>query len=296
MFRHLALGRTTDQVEGGDLKDLLELIAEKTDGFDVALNILFMRLYSDRSEQRQPDSELLNAGQSLLRRIKFKKGNQREEHELAAVVRACLTGPESAPVAAEVANHLKRAIMAYETYSFDNDDLLRALLAVQPTAALDALFGGDDQEQRAGLEVFDHRYEHRSNPADEISCEELIGWCNQDREKRFALAASFVTFAHSADEGGPQVWSDQAKALLTYASDPGTVLVVFIERFRPLSWSGSRAALMEANVGLLDSLDEDLAALLMPIIADARIQLAQQIEREREWETVRDRGSDERFE
>ena len=283
MYRNLALGRTTDQLGAGDLRDLLQLIADKPDGFEIALNILFMRLYSDRSTQRQHEPELLEAGRELLRRIRFRRGNQRGDHELAGVVRACLNGPEAAPFAAEVASRLRRAVAAYETYSFDNDDLLRALLAATPTAVLDALFEGDDQEQRAGIGVFDHRRDHQSNPADEISCEELIAWCGRDRERRYPLAASFVTFARRAEESRPKVWSEQARALLAHAPDPGSVLAVFVERFRPMSWSGSRAALIEANSRLLDSLETDVSASLMPILADAKAQLAREVTREREW-------------
>jgi len=295
MYRNLALGRTTDQLAGADLRDLLQLIADKPNGFEVALNVLFMRLYSDRSSQRQHEPELLEAGRELLRRIRFRRGNQRDDHELAAVVRACLTGPEAAPLAAEIAARLRRAVAAYETYSFDNDDMLKALLAVQPTAVLNALFEGDDQEQREGVDVFDHLHDHRSNPADEISREELIAWCNQDPERRFRLAASFVTFARRADESGPKVWSEQARALLTHALDSESVLAVFVERFRPMSWSGSRAALMEANAGLLDSLGQ-ISAGLVPIAAEAQAQLARDVARERDWETSRDRIRDERFE
>jgi hypothetical protein len=167
-----------------------------------------------------------------------------------------------------------RAVAAYETYSFDNDDLLKALLAVQPTAVLDALFEGDDEERRAGVRVFDDLHDHRSNPADEISCEELIAWCNKDGEMRYPLAASFVTFARRTEESGPQVWSEQAKALFAHAPDARTVLAVFVGRLRPMSWSGSRATLMEANARLLDSLEAETLVNLTPMVAEAKAQLA----------------------
>ncbi|NEU12101.1 hypothetical protein G3T14_08145 [Methylobacterium sp. BTF04] len=228
MYRHLALGRTTDQLAGSDLRDLLQLISQQPDGFDVALEILCMRVYSDRLEQRQHETELLEAGQELLQRLQFRRGNQRDDHNLARVVRACLTGPEAATLATEITGQLRRAVAAHETHSFDNDDLLKALLAVQPTAVLDALFEGDARECQAGVNVFDHLHNHRPNPADVISCEKLIAWCNQNRERRYLLAASFVTFAHRTEESGPQVWSEQAKALLVHASNPGDVLARLI--------------------------------------------------------------------
>src|SRR6185369_9068532 len=90
------------------------------------------------------------------------------------------------------------------------------------------------------------------NPADAISCEALITWCEGDGERRYPLAASIITFARRPAANGPQVWSDQVKALLAHAPDPRTVLAVLIGRFHPMNWSGSRAALMEANARLLD--------------------------------------------
>lgn len=296
MYKNLAFGRTTDQLAGSDLRDLLQLIADQPDGFYVALEILSMRLYSDRSAQRQHEPELLEAGRELLRRVRFRRGDQRGEHNLAGVVQACLAGPGAAPLAAEVAGRLRRAVAAYETYSFDNGDLLKALLAVQPAAVLDALFARDEGEQQAGINVFDNLSEHQPNPADKISCEELIAWCNQNREKRYPLAASFITFAHRTEESGPQVWSEQAKALLAHAPDPGSVLAAFVERFRPMSWSGSRAALIEANSRLLDSLEAETSANLMPVVTEAKTQLAREVARERERETAEDRTRDERFE
>ncbi len=296
MYQNLAFGRTTDQLAGGDLKDLILLIADKTEGLAVALNILSMRLSSDRSAHRQHEPELLDAGRELLRRIRFIKSNPCGDHELAAVVRTCLTEPEAAPLASEVAGRLRRAVAASDTYAFDNDNLLKALLSVQPKAVLDAIFEADDNEDRADIAMFDHLQNYRSNPADEISCEELISWCNQSRETRYPLAASFVTFARRNDERGPQVWSEHARALLAHAPDPERVLAEFIERFRPMSWSGSRAALIEANARLLDSLETDVSARLTTILTDARAQLARDVVREREWETAEDRARDERFE
>jgi hypothetical protein len=296
MYRNLAAGRTTDDLAGGDLKDLLVLVADQPEGFEVALEILFMRLYSDRAAQRAHEPELLDAGRKLLRRVRFRRNKHRDDHNLAGVVRACLTGPEAGPIAAEVAGRLRQAVASYETYAFDNDHVLKALLGVQPGAVLDALFTGDGRDQRAGAGVFDHLHDHRSNPADEISCEALIAWCDRDREARYALAASFVTFARRPDESGPQVWSEQAKALLTHAPEPRSVLAVFVERFRPMSWSGSRATLMEANARLLDDLGLEVSAEFMPFVAEAKDQLAREVARERLLETAEDRARDERFE
>src|SRR5690606_37882828 len=62
MYRHLAVGRTMDHLGGGILKEMLLLISDQPDGFTVALELLFMRIFSDRSARREHDPELLEAG------------------------------------------------------------------------------------------------------------------------------------------------------------------------------------------------------------------------------------------
>ena len=255
-----------------------------------------MRLYSDRAAQQEHEAKLLEAGRELLRRVTFRKGNQSEDYHLAEVAKASLNSQDAGPVTAAIAVQLRRAVATHKTYSFNIDNLLTALLEVQSTAVLDALFEGDERDQQAGIGVFEHIGDHRGSPADAITCEALIAWCEGDRERRYPLAASIITFALRPESSGPKVWSEQAKALLTNSPDPRRVLAVLIERFRPMSWSGSRAALMEANARLLDSLESLFPSVLMPFLTVAKAKFAEEVARERQQETRQDRARDERFE
>lgn len=293
MFRNLAHGRATDHLSSSLLKELLLLIADQHDGFDVALEILDMRLFSDRSDQREHEPELLEAGQELLRRATFRRNNANGDCKLADIAKACLTDPASGPIAAEIAARLRQAVANYETHSFDNNHLLTALLELHPMAVLDAMFAGEPDEQQVGSSVFEQLSDHQSNAADVIPYESLIAWCEQDHESRYPLAASIITYSEASS---PLAWSEQAKVLLANAPDPRSVLEVFIERFQPMSWSGSRAALVEMNAHLLDSVEPHVPASLMPFVTEAKAQLAQEVARVREWETRQDRVRDERFE
>jgi hypothetical protein len=261
----------------------------------VALEILYMRLFSDRLAQRNRELELIEVGRELLQHVTFRRNNQ-QDHVVADIVNACLADPDAGPMAAAVAMRLRRAVAAHETYSFHNDDVLEALLQVQPAAVLDALFSGEEVDQQVGVSLFQPLGRHRSNPLDVISCEALIAWCEEDRASRYPLAASIITFAHRPDATGPQVWSEQARALLANAPDTKSLLAVLIRRFRPMSWSGSRAAVIEVNGQLLDSVQAYVPSALMPFVGEAKAQLAQEIARERQWETEKDRARDERFE
>jgi len=297
MYRNLAFGRATEHVEGGVLKDLVLLIADQPDGFYVALEILHMRLHSDRSAQREHETEILETGRQLLRRILFRKGKDSDDYQLADVVKTCLATPDTASLASELAVRLRQAVAANETHAWNKDAMLAALLEVQPMAVLAAFFEGNERDQQAGIDLFEHlEYNLPNNPANSISSEALIAWCEGDRERRYQFAASIITFAHRPEASAQQDWSEQAKALLANASDPKSVLEVFIKRFRPMSWSGSRAALMEANGRLLDSLELPVLSSLSSFVAEAKAKLAEEVARERQWETKQDRVQDERFE
>lgn len=295
-YRNLTFGRITNQLAGGVLKDLLLLIASQPDGFHVALEILHMRFFSDRADKRELDPELLSAGQELLRHVVFRKHNQQDDYNLAEMVRFCLVGPDAGPIAAAVTGRLRQAVATYEIHAFGSEDFLKALLEVQPGAVLDALFEGDETWRQEGVRMFGHAGGHRVNPADAVTCETLTAWCATDPEARYPLAASIITFTGGQDADGALLWSEQAKALLVGALDAKSVLVVFIERFRPTHWSGSRAALIEGNARLLDSPVLHTLSGVGPLLTEARAQLVQEVARARQWETEYDRRQDERFE
>lgn len=294
-YRDLAYGRATEHLSGSDLRDLLVRIMQQSGGIDVAVEILSMHVHLESSERRKHEPQVLQAGQELLQRIRFGKDDQRDDYNLASIARACLTGPEAGPIAAEVARRLRQAVAAYETYAFDNDGLLGALLCTQPIAVLDALFGNECGRD-VNLGVFDYLDDHRTNPADEIPRSVLTDWCNRDPSIRYPIAASFITFARSVEKDGPRVWSEQARALLTQATSPKSVLNAFIERFQPSSWSGSLAAQIEANLRLLDDVEGLIPADQISFVIDEKKRLTREIAEQREWETKRDRNRDERFE
>ncbi|MGE4580469.1 MAG: hypothetical protein AB7F21_13145 [Desulfuromonadales bacterium] len=295
-YRNLAYGKATEHLDGSTLKELILLIADQSEGFDVALEIFVMRLHSDKSAKRKHDSKLLEAGPELLRRVKFDKGRRNEDYKLASVVKTSLTSQDAGAVASLIANRLRRAMADHETSVYDYGDLMTALFEVQPEAVLDALFEGDEEDCQNGTRVLEDLSEHRKSPADVITCETLVTWCEVEREKRYPLAASFIKFAQHQESCGTQVWSEQAKALLVNAPDPRGVLSVLIKRFYPMIWTGSRAALIEANAKLLDDLKAFLPVEIMPFVIDAKSKLAEEIAGERQWETKHDRTRDERFE
>ncbi|MBD8877667.1 hypothetical protein [Roseibium polysiphoniae] len=295
-FAILAGGRATDQVDGGILRDFLFLIADQPDGWDVAIHILQMRFFSDRSEHRAYDPELIFAGQELLRRAIFNRDQQRRDRHLGEVAAICLRDADCGPLAGEIAGRLRQAVAAYETYAIQNDGLLRAMLETQPVRVLDALLIGDDAEVRAGQKLFKDVGRHGNNPARIISDPVFVEWCEADPSARYPIAASIVPLSGRSEETGMPIWTEAAQALIRGARDPQRVLEVLISRFRPSGGDGSLAAIMESNAHLFEQLEALVSPELLPFIVEAKARFAEEIERMRSWETEIDRGRDERFE
>jgi hypothetical protein len=295
-YQNLALGQTTVKLESEDLRGLLLLISEQPDGFHVAADILFFRLYLDRSAGREHNPGILDVGRELLKQCKFSKSRRRESYNLAEIVRSCLTRPKDGQIASEVTKELMRSVAANEAYASDNADLLSSLLSVQPLAVLDTLFEERESDQQPGIGVFDHLYDHRPHPADAIPCENLIAWCEEDAEARYPFAASFVSFKINAEESNDLTWSAHATALISHAPNPSDVLTAFVHRFLPMSWSGSRATLLEENARLLDSLEPLCPSIEVSYLREIKDNLAREIETQRQFESRRDKERDERFE
>jgi hypothetical protein len=74
------------------------------------------------------------------------------------------------------------------------------------------------------------------------------------------------------------------------------VLQIFEDRFAPRIWSGSRAAILEANAAALDSLPAQFSDDLMRYVGQLKTQLLERAARWRRDETERDWDRDERFE
>jgi len=295
-YRNLALGQVMKDAPSGALKDLLLLISEQPDGFDVAREILVTCIAQSRLAQQALAPEILEAGQLLLRRITFAKSGAHDTYELAEIVKACVAAPQTASVAAEIVGHLKEAVGAYEAHAFQYAELLAALLEAHPEVVLDVLCSGSEVDRQVGVRAFENHSQNFRNPSNVISCETLISWCNADRDLRYPFAAAIVTFSSNQKDGKPEIWSEQARALISNAPEPKSVLTAFVERFPPNSWMGSRASIMEGRAALLDDLPMDTLPDLLSFLRETKLKFLELVAQERKWETQRDRAMDERFE
>ncbi|MBK1870159.1 hypothetical protein [Taklimakanibacter albus] len=298
-YQCLAYGRVSDNVPGPEFRDLVIAIARRPGGFPVGLEVISMRLYSDRSDKRQPLPEVCEAGRFVLNAFEFHgKDNHttREDHELGVVVMASLAGEEGAPIAKALCRKLLVAAANHDVSGYDYDDLVKALLEIHPFAILDELFSGDAKSQRASVRLLNNLLHFRKNVMDALPDDIAVMWCDRDPALRYPLAASVVLLFKRPKEGEPHEWTPLARRLLEKAPDPRHVLNEIVNRLRPSSWSGSLATKLEGRLKLLNNLPGADTPVLAEAMAEAKRKLEAYVDAQRRIEREEDRAHNNRFE
>lgn len=295
IYHNLVAGGVTHQICGRDFNRLLLRIAREPGGLDIAIEVLCMRLSFARTQSSA--SEIVDVGCELLRQIRFSGGREvGANHRLGMIAKNCLVGEKGAATVREICRNLKDAVSKYETYAFYHADLLQILFGVQPLAALDAFCGGDQPDLHLGISILDQAAQLRRNPFDAIPEADLLAWCDQLPGIRYpAIAAGVTPFQWSGEAGRPQ-WTSIARKLLDRAPDRVAVLKLFVGKFSPTSWSGSRAAIVKSNARLLDELAGYPDPALVEFVEKEKTRLSQAIQAETQTEALIERERDERFE
>jgi hypothetical protein len=297
IYGHLRIGRVTHQLSGDDFNELLLRIAAKPGGFDIAIEILLMRLSFPEGRKHSSPSQIIYIGCELMRRLTFGEGGETvDNYKLGRIARHCLVREKGAATVREICSNLKEAVSRSETSAFSHRDLLQILLNSQPLAALEALCGGDAEHVKLGIKILDEAGQLQRHPFDEISEADLLTWCDQQPESRYPAAAAGVTAFRPSGETGVPDWTTTARKLLDQAPNRIEVLQAFIDQF---SWSGgygSRTSAVESNMRLLDELLQYPDMAVSEFVQKEKVRLTQAIQAVKLMESPIDRERDERFE
>jgi hypothetical protein len=293
-YRWLSGGGAADSVPPDQLNVLVLEIASKPGGFDVAADVLNMRLHGDQQAKKEHALEIIEAGRQLIRQMPFgRTHNDDLDASLDGISKACLGGEEGRVIVGEVCRKLKDAAARYEACAFYYNEFIGGLFAAQPTAALDALCGGGTGELEKGLGII---RDLRQNPIDSVPEAELFAWCDREPTTRYPAIATAIGICHSSKEGEPPQWTNLALRLLDKACDRIAVLQQYIAQIELMSCRGFSTGALASNIKLLDSLPADADPAVGRFVAQERTRLGLiadvQAHRDREGERERD----ERFE
>lgn len=296
-YQSLAGGRAHEGLSDEQVRELSRKILTKTGGVAVVTMLVGMRIFGARSEKKAIGETLKAAGRDLLEHLDFGAQAQEPDHLLGEVVSASLDAPEHEEMARSLCVKIVESVKAYQLRSWNIGDLITALMEVSPIAALDTFVeGGEPDEDFDPRFLFRDIRENKACPLHVIAENVWTDWANQKPEPRFSRLAAVVKFADADDDEAGTVWSPTAEKIIDAAPAPTDVLNVFLSRFSPMSWSGSRADIMASRVRLMETL---LIHKRPDVVRWAEENLPRfklLVENERGHEAQRDRGRDERFE
>ncbi|MGM4923430.1 hypothetical protein AB8A31_11030 [Tardiphaga sp. 804_B3_N1_9] len=296
-FHSLGWGRSSDAISGEDLRDIITILAGQENGYGVAVDILSMRFHSDADQKKEYPKELIVAGRSLLSSPIFSVSDNMHDHRLGKIAGICLRGAEGVNAAKSLCERIRSGLADYTFRAFNHPNLLSSIFASQSRVALDVFFGGvsEDDDSDLGVDYFDSPSERRRNALDEVTADEMLRWCDEKPLERYRSISRVISY-HATSTDGVVDWTPLAVEMFKRAPDPLVVLATFVERFSPKIWSGSRAAIVESRLPLLDRLKELENTSFADYVTQKRPELVDEIVRIRRWENERDSERDERFE
>jgi hypothetical protein len=303
--RSIALGRASaamykdlasavDPIPAPELRELLSAIAAMPSGYNVAIEILYGRLHSDKDRGVEIAQELIEAGCFFIQQFPFTNSSQHEDYVLGELAKLCLKGEKGAAITIEFCRRFKCALANHETSAIYNNYLLAGFVNAQPLAFLDGLCGGNRMELELGVRIL-RDISYRKHPLRYISDENILNWCDQNPPARYPALAQVITTFESTKKTESPKWSTLVLRFLEKAPDPSEIFLIFVSQFMfDDEGAGSFATNLELKKPLLDQLEAYPS--LKVAINTAKEKLSQRIDEERRRETEWSRHENERFE
>lgn len=292
-FRQLSYGRMHESISDGELSELLTVLNGRDDGIYTTLDILEMRFFVGKDSNYVPSEELLSVGRGAIRNL---LSGERKQVDLSRIrgtkriVRQCLSASAPEQEIKEIVKLLCDGLDAFRFYSFDLDVIITTVTSNFPEIVLSEVFAGGDRERRLIHHLFKDRLSRSSPSLNSAPVARLVAWCQGD-QNRIARVATAVR-AYSAAEASdvplehPKrvVLSEPIKALLEAAVDKQGIVNTIFSGIQPMSWSGSRADIMEIRARAFAELLEHPLPEVRNLATKKfeRVERAVRLERERE--------------
>jgi hypothetical protein len=276
-FSPLAYPGSLNDVSTPNLLGLLRAVAEKPGGQDVCVFILALQFHGLASAP-DPGREatLVAYGRELLSEYRLPENvDHYRTHNFEEIIEKCLISPEAENAARSLTANLRGNRRDYQS-QLETQRLVCALMKVQPAAVLDVLEEGGEKLLRSDSA-------HEPAPLKQVDRERLFAWADVNPEQRYPWLAGIVRLY---PKNGAANDVSLALALLDRAPDQACLMNIYDERWDVHSWSGSKAAILEARRALLEPLlnHADPAVRVWAEGLRNRIAAAAQ---EREWERER---------
>lgn len=307
-FQYLGTGRATDPLSVEQVASLISPLATKTDdGLVVAIDVLDMVIHCVDNKSEEYRSELRAYCSRFIGEIDWSSINPSHDnltHDLVNIIEFGLAGTAPNEEASRALNNL----IQYERSNAKSPprrigNILLPYFKQRPEEALNACYFKDsDGGYGSALRLVSVQHDECNDTAIGSAPEEaLINWCKISPGDRFEFAAQMCKLLEKSnpegvsDESALSI-SSTAKSVLAQAPDKKQVLEIFVGRFQPNHWSGSRAAIMRQRLQLLDQLNPAEDEELQAIVENIKVHFSKIIAGEEQWEHERERSQTASFE
>jgi hypothetical protein len=299
-YQYLAYGRAHESISDDDLCEILRAIASKPDGLEIAIDILTMRLPMETSEKLGHSDTIKAIGKDLLAQVVFDRDHNRRSHiddyELENIANVSLVGSDAADTAKILCENLAKAFSEYKLYSMDYPRLLCSLALNQPQVFLESLLGNNEISNYQLIRIFTDDLDHGVNPLSQIADNIIIDWCEKNPAARYPVVAASIVAYRKGENENQFEWVPLSLTIIDNAPDAIAVLNEFKRKFRPMSWSGSRADIMQRRLSLISSLKSHRDPVVSEWACNEERMFEAEIRSEREGDDKCNRSQNERFE
>lgn len=224
-----------------------------------------------------------------------KKNNLRKfDYDIASIIKVCFRGEKAKESATFLCKRLVHEISGYSVYYLDIDHTLNEIAKIQPMVFMEVFLDQDNNFRHFTSQFKDSI--GSPNPMVQIPDNDCIQWCEVDSNVRFPKLAAAITPFHRNTENKLLEWTDLAKKIVLKSPDPIIVLNEFMYSLRPMSWSGSRADIMQERLGLIAQLENHNNNQVQEWASKEKIKFEEEIHSERVREFKQERELNERFE
>lgn len=298
-YNNLAYGRTHDTIPDKEFSIILKLISSKENGSSVAVNVLNMRLHTNKNEELTVSNTIKKLSQTLLLDYVFSKENYRSnnnDYDIAHIISSCFTDKSSIQTAKQLCKKMAENFTNNTLYEMDFNLTLNAISSRHPSAFLNGFIGSAAKNNYTIDASLYRRDNNQINPLSNIDNDVIIDWCDEDPINRYPLTSAAIIPYESNRPDKRLIWSPLANSLILNSPDPILVLDKFKSSFRPMSWGGSRAKIMQDHVCLITDLKNHQNTLVSEWARIEEVQFKEEISSELEWESKRNSSEDETFE
>lgn len=223
------------------LAQLLTDVAGLPGGDVVALDILHMYFFANKSTAATAPEPLLKVGRQMLSKLDPTQASGHRAHGLADVIKICCSGSGTATSIA-VASALRSGLEAGDINFYETREVINALCEAQPHVVLDTFVLASPEDDVMWRWDMGGR---KGLPYKSMRATAIQAWASVDPKARYALLGPAMSLFSRGDfEESAQI--DPLFAdLLRLAPDKTAFLGRFDRQVHPNQWSGSLKAMLE---------------------------------------------------